>query len=874
VTAARAKLQTLHQNLADRFWHNEPIESLMRDLSDGIDAILTDLFHHHFSDDEGIAIYAVGGFGRAEVQPGSDIDLLVLAEKPSKHKRTIELFLQNVFDLNVEVGHSVRDPKSCRKEAKLDLTVATALFERRFISGDNRLSVKLDKLLDSPRLWPADKFFHAKYAEQKQRHKNYNNTEYNLEPNLKSSPGGLRDIHTAMWVYQRKFGTKDPARLVDLGVITATEHAWLIEGRRFLWWVRFGLHILAGRKEDQLQFGYQRELSERLGFVETDAQPSVERFMQHYYRHVLALTEVNDILLQHFAEDLVPARKTKVISINTRFQMVNNYIETTSEQVFNDNPAALLELFVIMANRNDIAGVRASTIRQVRENLHLIDDDFRHNPAHTQLFMDLLKAPYTLVSQLTRMRRYGVLGRYIPEFGRIIGQMQHDLFHIYTVDAHTMMLIGNMRRFRYRSSVENFPVAYHCVHRLPKLELLYLSGLYHDIGKGRGGDHSELGAIDAVAFCQRHHLSPADTELVKWLVEKHLYMSSVAQRQDIYDPDVIQKFAIEVKSEMRLNYLYTLTVADINATNPTLWNSWRATLLRQLYNETRKVLRRGIESAVDRNASIQAYQERAFEKLSKAHPELTATDIHALWQNVGDDFFLRHTPPQIATMTELLVNHDLNDGPLVDIRDTQGDLSGEGATLIYVYCKDQSNLFAATVLGLGKFQLEVMDAVVSTSESGVCFDCYAVLTAEHQPLPRNPLLRNQIKDHVAQVITLNSAKLKLPKRRLPRRLRELPRPTEVHIKPSGDDSASTITIIASNRAGLLTNIAILFVELKLSLLSAKITTLGERIEDTFVVQTEHRAAIGTGEPTYMLEHTMRQHLDQKLGLRARGSRHQ
>ncbi len=868
VNESRNRLDELQQTLAEQFWRNKPIEGLMRALSEGLDEIITELFSQHFGGGKKIALFAVGGYGRAEMHPASDIDLLVVADKPQKYQRDIEAFVQAVYDLNMDVGHSVRDIKSCRTEAKHDITVATALFERRFITGDKPLRDKLDKAMAHPRLWPAQQFFQAKYNEQQQRHKDYKNIEYNLEPNIKTSPGGLRDIHTAMWICQRKFGTTNPDELVEREVITETEKTWLVEGRRFLWWVRFGLHLLAQRKEDRLQFGYQRELSQRLGFVDTDAQRGVERFMHHYYRHVLALREVNDILIQHFLEAAVPKRKTKVEPLNEHFRIHNSYIEICDADVFKRHPAALLEMFVVMANRNDIAGVRASTIRAVRDHLDLIDDGFRNDPAHTKLFMDLLKAPYTLVSQLTRMRRYGVLGRYIPEFGRVIGQMQHDLFHIYTVDAHTMMVIRNMRRFRYRASAENFPVAYHAVHTVPKIELLYIAGLYHDIGKGRGGDHSELGAEDARAFCQRHELNAADTELVCWLVEKHLYMSSVAQREDIYDPEVVTHFAAEVKSEMRLDYLYALTVADINATNPTLWNSWRATLLRHLYNETRKVLRRGEESSFDREATIAAYQERAAERLAGTDAQLATDQIEEIWQNLGEDFFLRHTPPQIANLTQALVQHDISAGPFIEMRDTERDLSGEGATQIYIYCQDQPRLFAASVLALSQFQLSIVDATVFTSPSGVCFDCYTVLDESGQPLARDAVLRQKICNGLRAAITTGHENQNLPQRLLSRRLRQLPLPTKTQIQPTADGTASTLTLVASDRPGLLATIAALFVELDLQVLSAKIATLGEKVEDTFIIQTAEGRAIAAGESTYMLENTLRQRLDLALGVSA------
>ena len=854
--------------IAARFWADEPIETLIADLSASIDDVVCQLYQETLSQADGVALYAVGGYGRGELHPGSDIDLLIVAASPKKHQQEIERFLQLVFDLNLEVGHAVRDIKACKAEAKTDITVATAMFERRLLMGDPKINTKLDKVMANRRIWPVAKFFRAKYDEQIARHAHYDNVEYNLEPNVKTSPGGLRDIHTTLWICQRQFGTTDPDELVELGVITTQEKNWLVEGRRFIWWVRFGLHLIAERKEDQLQFSHQRELSERLGFVDTDAQRGVERFMHHYYRHVLALTEVNDILIQYFQENIVSSSRQKRQALNERFEIVDSYIEAIDDNLFRSTPSAILEVFVIMANRRDIAGVRARTIRLIRDALDLIDDDFRADPKHTKLFIELLKAPYTLVSQLTRMRRYGILGRYIPEYGRVVGQMQHDLFHIYTVDAHTMMVIRNMRRFRYRSSEEAFPVAFHCVHTIPKVELLYIAGLYHDIGKGRGGDHSTLGAEDARAFCQRHELTSADTDLVCWLVEKHLYMSTVSQREDIYDPDVVQNFAQEVKSEMRLDYLYALTVADINATNPTLWNSWRATLLRQLYNETRRVLRRGLESSADKQETISAYKERALERLV-AENAGEGFEIEALWAQMGQDFFLRHTPRQIAKLTKTLLSFPSEDLPYVALQDTRGDLPGEGATQVYVFSRDVPQLFARTVTALTNLELNVVDATVftgdSTEQEAMCFDTYTVITNEGNPLPREASLREQvIKNVKASINAPDQSEFRTTQKRLSRQLRELPRATEVELKSSGDGETTTIVIIANDRPGLLALIAGIFVELNLHLTSARIATLGEMVEDTFLVQNEHGQPIPLGEASYTIQETLRQRIDAAL----------
>ena len=860
--ARRQRLTEVTTALAERYWQNHPVEELMDDLTSLVDELVLDAWQQHLSAHNDVALFAVGGYGRRELHPGSDIDLLVLAKRPEKLRAPIENFLRDVFDLNLEVGHSVRDVKGCLQQARADITVATALLERRVMAGDMTLVRKLDEKLKPDRVGSADEFFRAKYEEQTQRHDNYLDTDYNLEPNVKTSPGGLRDIHTALWICLRQFATTDTEQLVALGVLTDQERRWLEDGRRFLWWVRFGLHLIVGRKEDQLRFAHQRELAQRLGFVDTDAKSGVERFMHHYYRHVLALTEVNDIIIQFFRERSDKPRRDKVETINDDFVLRNKHIETQGEDVFRNNPAALLEMFVIIAHREDVEGVSAATIRLIRESLHLIDDSFRNKAEHTQLFMRLLKAPFNIVTQLTRMRRYGVLARYIPEFGQIVGQMQHDLFHIYTVDAHTMMVIGNMRRFRYPEAMQHAPVAHQCVQAIPKPELLYIAGLYHDIGKGRGGDHSELGAVDARLFCQRHQLNAADTDTVCWLVERHLYMSSVSQHQDIYDPEVVQDFAREVRSEMRLNYLYALTVADINATNPTLWNNWRASLLRHLFSETRKALRNGLASLPDRADAIKACQESALERLQDA-TETTPQQINTLWQDLGEDLFLRHPPAQIAQLTEHLLEHNRADGVFVHLEDTPTQSASEGATLIYLMLADRPGAFAAIVTSLSKLNLSIVDASIHTSASGQCFNTVTVLNHAGEAIAEQDSLRQRICDSLRKSLNDETLDTAGEERRISRQLRELPWPTEVEV--TTEDNLTTISILAADRPGLLAHLGLLFMELKLTLRSARITTLGERVEDIFIVQNERGEGLYDTEEIYTLQHTLRQRLDSELG---------
>ena len=771
--AAREELEAFDAQLAAAYWRNESIETLVGARTTFMDALLLNLWHAVF-DSEPIALYAVGGYGRGELLPQSDLDLLILCAKPHAYRNQIERFVHEVFDLHLEVGHSVRALGRVKKEAKGDLTIATALFENRLLAGPADLDAKFQKILGGRRLWPPKDFFRAKLAEQEARHKLYDNVEGGLEPNVKESPGGLRDVNVAMWVCERQFQTSDPMQLEALGVLTAQERQWLTDGARFLTWVRFGVHLLAGRKDDRLQFEHQRTLAQRLGYVDTENRRGVERFMHEYYRHVLALREVNDILLQHFDEAILRAReRVKVERINDRFEVRNGYLQTCNDDVFANNPGALLEQFVIMANRRDIAGVRASTIRLIREHADLIDDAFRNDPANADWFMQLLRAPYTLVSQLTRMRRYGLLSRYLPEFGAIVGQMQHDLFHVYTVDAHTMQVIRNMRRLHYRIAQRDYPVAHHCVRHLPKVELLYVAGLYHDIAKGRGGNHSELGAIDVARFCKRHNINQADTELVVWLVEAHLVMSDTAQRKDIYDPEVITEFAHLVKSEMRLNYLYALTVADINATNPTLWNNWRATLMRQLYSETRRALRRGLESPVDRASSVEACQDNARERLTRLG--VAAERIEPVWDVLDDDFFLRHTPREVARLTKEMAQHDLHSGPLILLGESPRQLTGEGATIVYVYAQDRPLLFATCVVTFDRLLLSVLEARIHTGATAAC-NRFVVLEESGEDANDNKARRREIQTALQQALTHASSTLELSQRRPTRQQRHCPGP--------------------------------------------------------------------------------------------------
>ena len=831
VAGLKRRISKAEDVLAKRFWEGEDVETLVRERSGFIDAFLAEIWQHWFEYKHDIALLAIGGYGRGELHPYSDIDLLILVKNNRLKDSDIERFVQLLWDLKLDIGHSVRTVRECRSEATKNVSVVTSLYERRYLAGSQALATKLSRFLDRKSFWPSSRFFAAKQAEQAVRHARFDHVEYDLEPNIKGSPGGLRDIQTISWICQRHLGTSDLTELTRSGFLTKLECDLLKDGRRFLWKVRFGLHLLAARREDRLLFHHQRELAERFGYVGSEGLLAVETFMNDYYRRVLELREVNDILFQHFEEATAQrSRRPRIEIVNPRFQVHNEYIEVTSDEVFTLHPPALIEIFLIMANRTDIAGVRATTIRLIRKHLDLIDGSFRRNPEVTKLFIELLKAPYTLVSQLTRMRRYGVLGRYIPEFGRVIGQMQHDLFHIYTVDAHTMMVIRNMRRFHQGTTRDDFPVAWRTANNLPKIELLYIAGLFHDIGKGRGGNHSALGATDVTEFCERHNLPPADIELVAWLVSNHLEMSTTAQRKDIHDPEVVIEFAQKVGSEERLEYLYTLTVADINATNPTLWNSWRATLMRHLYLETKKALRRGLSNPILRSDYINDCKATAYSIL--AEQGMTVGTAELIWNDPGQDFFLRHSGVQIANITNEIANHDPDNGPLITVLDVVGEVSSEGATEIFLYCPNRAHLFADSVVALDHLGLHVVDASIATSANDFCFNSYIVLEDDSNPVRKSERKR-EVYESLRHALTQGTRPSSSPPRKISRRLKQFVTRTKVIITNPNDSAESILQIVSSDRQGLLSMIGSLFVELGIVVHQARITTLGERVEDVF-----------------------------------------
>ena len=854
-------LEAIYQEFND----GVSVESLILARSKFIDTLISSVWRFFFKNTETqVSLIAVGGYGRQELLPYSDIDLLFLATEASlqEHGETLEQIITFLWDIKLDIGHSVRTIEECIEHAKNDITIMTNLMESRVICGDEKLHTALTPQITPEKIWPSKDFFQAKWDEEKDRHRKFNNTEYNLEPNIKMCPGGLRDIQMIGWIAKRHFDVSRIFELAEQGFLTDEEFEIMVNGQSFLLKLRFCLHMTTGREEDRLLFEHQIQVAKILGFKDTEDGLAIEHLMKQYYRWALALSELNDLIMQLFDEQILRACDAEeFLVINPRFRLRNQYLEAANDKVFTNDSSALLELFTIIANYDNINGVRASTIRQLRENRHLIDEEFRRDSRNQQFFLDIIRSPRRVASVIKLMKRYGILGQYIPAFGDIIGLSQHDLFHIYSVDAHTVLVLKWARRFSYEDMRERFPIATQVMKRIEKKELLYLACIFHDIAKGRGGDHSRLGADDAFEFCRQHGYNFRDSNLVAWLVRQHLLMSYTAQKKDLSDPDVIRDFALIVGDQLHLDLLFALTVADINGTNPELWNSWRSSLLRQLFYETKRMLRRGLENVIDKQDIINDKQLAARELLLEAN--IDNTIIELLWSNAEDEYFIRESAVDIAWQTtEIACNLD-SDQPLVLLK-SDNDLIFAGATQLFIHAKDKKYIFAIVTGILEQHQLSIVDARLYSSNSGYILDTFYVIDADGVPLedddPRFELTKHDIIEQLSKPNDFTE----IINRRTPRQLKFFSIPTQAYVTHIEGKEFSTLEVISADRPGLLATLGTIFAEFNINLINAKIVTLGERIEDIFFITDEHQQPITDPQLCRTIENTICQRLDQQV----------
>jgi [protein-PII] uridylyltransferase len=850
----RAAAERADARLAEQFWAGEDVVQLVHARAWFVEQLLLLAWRKLVPFLEGVSLVAVGGYGRGELHPHSDIDLLILlADDLGEQlpKAEIENFVQLLWDAGFYLGHSVRSVAECAEDAAADVVTTTTFMESRLLAGSRELLGAMLEATSPEQIWSGKAFFEAKFDEQHQRHARYHETAYNLEPNIKEGPGGLRDIQMISWVTRRHFGARTLHGLVEHEFINEREHRDLVGGQRLLWRIRYALHLLAGRAEDRLLFDFQRQIAERFGFTDSDTTLAVEQFMQLYYRTVMRLERLNESLLQRFQEELASDPEPEPHPLGEDFQVHNGYLAPASDTVFVRRPAALMELFVVLARDQSLRGVTAETIRSIRDHLYLVDDAFRENDEVNGYFLELLRQPEGVYTQLQRMNRYGLLAAYIPVFGNIVGRMQYDLFHVYTVDQHTLFVVRNLRRFAYGKYRERFPHARPVFKRIAKPELLYLAAIFHDIAKGRGGDHSELGAVDAETFCARLDIEPAERDMVAWLVRYHLLMSQTAQRKDLSDPLNIQQFAEVVGNTRYLDHLYLLTVADIAGTSPKLWNNWKNKLLWDLYLAAGDALRRGLENPIKRATRIRETRAAALSRLLRraANPE----QVNALWETLPEYAFWRLSPDQLEWTTEIVVQEP-GARQHIALRPVQP----HGVSELLVCVPDHDGLFASITSVLDEMALDVMSARVLTTRDGRSYDLFQVMDQHGDVI-------NDV-DAAELVSRLRTATdeewPRAPvKRKMPRRLRHFTATPEVRFSEDPDEAGTVLQLRCNDQPGLLSRVAAAIYEQNIQVHNARIATFGERVEDTFLVSDPKHQPLSP-EAMESLATSIRTHLEQ------------
>ncbi len=816
ITAYKKLLQSADEKLNQAFYQWQNISRLVRTRAWVVEQLVIELWRRNELDQHQLALVAVGGFGRGDLQPHSDVDLLILYHQ-NLPEDAVSAFIQNLWDLGLDVGQSVRTVKDSVALASDDISVATNLMESRFMQGEHPLFNDMYEKTNDRHMWSGRDFFQAKYQEQLNRHEKCGGTAYNLEPNIKEGQGGLRDIQMVTWVAQRHFHVKSMHGLVDVGFLLPDEYIQLQKGMRKLWKIRYALHLLAGRKEDRLLFEHQKELAKIFSYQDDDESLAVEKFMQSHYRNAMQLEQLNMRLLQLFQENILQNHEDKQATVlDDDFKIINQYLEVSNRQVFIDRPAALFEVFHHYQQNPQIHGIRANTLRYISQSLYLVDDAFRQDDHIKSMFVDIFKHKNLVFSQLKLMNALGILGAYLPVFGRIVGRMQYDLFHMYTVDQHTLFVLRNIRKIFL--TAREHPLANEVSKRIESPYVLNLAGFFHDIAKGRGGDHAELGAEEAILFGRSFALPESDVDLLVWLVKYHLIMSVVAQKQDISDPQVIAQFAHLVRRQTYLDHLYILTVADISGTDPKLWNSYKDSLLQELYARTTQYL------SAEEDVQVESTKAEAMGLMDEKHHE----DVVDLWQHFPDRFFDYSSPEQIAQISLAIAENKHQATVCVTEQHRDG-------FELMLYGKDQTGLFHHVVGVLANHQISVGNARIYSGSNGFVLDYFHCL-GDYDV--------NTIKQLEMELLTVIQSGLKQTTKRemvVSRREKMFLEQPKMNFSAGRHEHETRFEVTCTDYAGLLVNITQIFVDQNIDIHAAKIGTFGHRAEDVFWLSHEDRA---------------------------------
>jgi [protein-PII] uridylyltransferase len=819
------------EQLCDEFNSSTNITSITRKLAVFIDTLLIDLFiKNKLDQNDNFCLLALGSYGRRELQLHSDIDLLLLHNQfiQPEELHHAQSFIQDCWDIGLEVSHQITAVDVCAELASTNLSVISTLMDMFLLCGRGALMEELIYQIHTLHMWPSHHYFFAKVQEQKKRHLKYGETAYNLEPNVKYSPGGLRDLHILLSISKRHFKVKKLADGISYGFITEKEYEELMYCQHFLWRVRFALHWIADKPEERLSFDYQIKLAKVFGYRDKPHSLAIEQFMKDYFKVIKHNRELNEMLLQSFNETIIHHQRQKLTPLDNEFQLSNNYIEVRNPRVFKQKPQSLLQLFLWIAQRPHIEGVRASTIRLIRESLFLINKRFKEDSGIPPIFMSILKKHHDPYEALQRMSRYGVLGHYLNCFAAVTGQMQYDLFHAYTVDQHTLFVIRNLSRFKQEHYAAQFPLCAKIINTLEKPEILYLSALFHDIAKGRGGDHSELGAIEAQQFAERHYIASEDTKLLVWLVKHHLLMSQTAQRKDIYDPTTIKEFCHLLPYPSYLDYLYLLTVADICGTNPTLWNAWKDSLLKELYQAAKKIMHQE-QQLLDENLLIAKRKNEALTLLITQ--EISEDTVQELWDQFKGKYFLHESPEIIAQHTQAILK--CKQFPLIMIMPHHS----QGGTEVFIYMPHKDERFTIATSVLSNYHVNIQEALISTCNNQFDLDTYIVLDEQNQVFfdqDRFDDLQKALCRHLSNPKQLPS----IIQRRLSRALAHFNVKTQISYNEDTINRQTQLFLITNDRPGLLAIVSRVFLNLSIHLHNAKIATAGERVEDMFYITNQ------------------------------------
>lgn len=829
----RKVLQDYRDSLSERFDDGEDICSLILSYTNFCDARLLNAWTVSSLDRiEDISLITLGSLGRGELLPYSDLDILILFQnEPSKKTRQkAEHFIQILWDEGFQLGHQVSTLNDILSLASKEISVISSLFDIRYLSGDEDLFETLRYGLSPHHLWRSLDFYKAKWEEQTTRHKHFNDSAYTLEPNLKNGPGGLRDIQMILWIAHRQFGDKNLSECLSSGLITQREHKTLLQCLHFLLRTRFALHQLTGKDENRILFNYQFELAKKMGFKSDRKQDAIEAFMKTYFTVIKSVRELNDILLQQFREIICAPTKSTVKQLDAIYQVTNNYLEVKNHNLFIESPSNIFKLYLILISHPEIKGVRAKTIRFLMNKRYLIDDAFRRNRENTDLFMTLLKKAPDIYFLLQGMNQYGLLSLYLPEFGSIIGQMQYDLFHAYTVDQHALFVLRQIMKFKKENPL--FPLCHSIFESIEQKELLYIAALFHDIAKGRGGCHSTLGAQDARLFCEKHRLSEKETTLVSWLVQHHLLFSHTAQRKDIYEARTIADFCQQIKTQTYLNYLYLLTVADICATNPTLWNSWKASLFKTLYTKSTEHFNQ--QQQLDEDEFIATRQNKALSYLK----DLEKEKIRLFWQTLKSRYFLYTTPKDIAEQTSAILTSKTY--PVILLTpNTESNM-----IQLLVFAKHIEQRVQITTTLLSNYSFNIVEARIMKTSNEYDLDVYTIL------YPNKHIDHSSNLNKLQKVLThhLSHAKSARPvKSFLPRRQRHVQIHPSIIFSNDEERQRTLLMIVATDRKGLLATFAGIFNKYCIQLHNAKIITTGEHVEDSFILTSSDNKPLNEEE---------------------------